>query len=116
MSASRITGRGRRLLARLARAAASWRPPPPGWAAGRSALTQRARLEQRAAEEAAASIPAILDVAEPPQGQGDHPGDHEEPDDHEAGVVDVEAVGPRPDPTGQVELTGRGPEAARWCR
>ncbi len=35
-------------------------------------------------------VPPGLDVAQPPPGRRHHPGDHEDPDDHEAGRVDVE--------------------------
>ena len=50
--------------------------------------------------------PLLLDAAEPPDRQRDHPGEDEQPDDGEADVVQVEAGRPRQRPGGDAELVG----------
>src|SRR5580692_12732538 len=49
------------------------------------------------------SVPFLLELAEVPDGQGDHPGEDEDADDDEPGGVDVEAREERPH--GAVEVT-----------
>jgi len=47
-------------------------------------------------------LPLLLDLAEVPDGQRDGPGDYEHPDDHEPGLVDVEAREERPEGAAEV--------------
>lgn len=48
--------------------------------------------------------PAFLDTTEPPGQDGDRPGEHEEPDEHEADGIQIEALGPSPDSSVETQL------------
>src|ERR1700682_6251260 len=54
--------------------------------------------------------PTLLHPRKPPDGQRSRPGDHEEPDDDEAGLIDVEVRHEIPEAAGEVELRGEQTE------
>src|ERR1700680_1256184 len=53
------------------------------------------------------TFPALLDPPESPDRKRRGPGDHEEPDDDEAGLIDVEAGHELPEAAGEIELRGQ---------
>src|ERR1700732_563990 len=56
------------------------------------------------------TLPTLLDAPKPPDGQRRRPGDHEERDDDEAGLIDVEVRHETPEAAGEVELRGEQTE------
>src|ERR1017187_768295 len=64
----------------------------------------------RAARGCGLELPALLDLPEVPDAQGDRPGDDEEPDDHESGTIQVEALDRGPERAGLAGLLGHEAE------
>src|SRR6266498_1663236 len=57
-----------------------------------------------------ADPPALFDPAHPPYHEGDGPDPDEQPDDDEAGTVDIEVAGEVPEPPGPAELSRYQPD------